>query len=92
MRVGDDAFAHQQIEQLMLGSGLEMVGNRAFMNALSANTYVEVPDVLDVIGDSAFGYWEEVKINDSDSAQSVQKVAGFVIAGNNAEARDYLRL
>ena len=86
MRVGDGAFGRQQIEQLTLGNGLEMVGNSAFENVRSGYSYVEVPDTLDVIGNSAFGYWKTVKLND-DAPQ--QKVDGFVIAGNNVEAKDY---
>lgn len=85
-RIMESAFYGQRIEQITIGSGLEIVGNWAFMNGMHGYDYVEVPDTLEAIGSQAFGYWKPT--NETDDAPA-QKIEGFVLAGNNTEAKDY---
>jgi len=85
-RIMESAFYGQRIEKLTLGNSLEIVGNWAFMNGMHCYDYVEVPDTLEAIGSQAFGYW--CPTNESNDA-SAQKIDGFFLSGNNAEAKDY---
>lgn len=85
-RIMESAFYGQRIEKLTLGNSLEMVGNWVFMNGMQCYDHVEVPATLEAIGTQALGYW--VPTNESNDAPS-QKIDGFYMSGDSAEAKDY---